>query len=160
MDQRELELWRNKRANSPPPSQETTRPRRSRADPRPATPVHSTPRHSWLEDDPADFHTPAMAVDGQDQDSDPTTPQDPPQRKPILLETEVSTLRRSGRTAVVHPTSPIIAEYAWYLLEGVQGNEIQGLRNRYHSSQSEHFTQSPKSLNGLRPFTLDSAKLY
>ena len=98
MDKRELELRRVNRADSPPP-QVTAKPRRSHVIPRPASPVHGTPiRDEWLEDDADEFHTPAMAADDRDHDGDPATPQDRPLRKPIPLEADVSTPRRSGRT--------------------------------------------------------------
>ena len=51
---------------------------------------------------------------------------------------------------------PIKAAYAWYPLEGVQGNVIQGFRNGYHSSQtsqSERATWPPDTLIGRPPLS-------
>ena len=98
MDKQERELRRINRADPPPPSA-ATKPRRGSDVPRPASPVHGSPvRDVWPEEDADEFHTPtANAGDGCLSD-DPSTPQDRPQKKPIPLESDVTTPRRSGRS--------------------------------------------------------------
>ena len=97
MDEQERELRRFNRAD-PAPSGAAAKPRRSSGVPRPKSPTRGSPvRDAWPDEPPDDYHTPTASADGGDTSDDPATPQDRPEKKPIPLQTDATTPRRSGR---------------------------------------------------------------
>ena len=98
MDEQERELRRFNRAD-PAPSGAATKPRRGPGVQRPKSPIRGSPaRDAWPEEEAEEFHTPTANADDGDMSDNPSTPQDRPQKKPIPLESDVTTPRRSGRS--------------------------------------------------------------